>query len=405
LIFALISVYIPWSIPYISALGGKPIRFIVTDKYGKPLEGAIVVLQTIDNTYVLPPTDKDGITLSGDFIPSGIYHITVKWKTPYEGEEVIVYSENIKIEEPYIFDLKTQVFPIVIKIITPRGVPLDGTLVYLNGKAIGYTGHDGQIRVDRVTFGTYEVKTTWLGTDVSPGLVDITSEEVEVVVARNIVPIRIRVVGAREQGLPFAEVLITRNNVTLQSFVDDQGILVTELPIGNYTIAAHYKGLGASQNVDLLSEATVILRTAVFMELFGASMTFSTFILWVIMVEIVVILLIIIAQEYNICMRNKLTKLYKQKIIDASRLPLKRTEEHYTEKEKESHELSQYTPKEEKQERILNDPVVQVFGSLLLSLLLSIIINILTPYTQVVAPILGFLLIVYVTWKYKKRKS
>jgi hypothetical protein len=148
--------------------------------------------------------------------------------------------------------------------------------------------------------------------DISPtDKVAIKGTRTYLVTASNIYTLQVRVVGSQEQGLAGAHVDVKMGSTPIYSGVADaDGVVTMEVPAATYTATGTYKGVTATQDVNLSADTVVTLKTAVFMELFGASMTFSTFILWIIMAIIVVILLIIIAQEYNIYRRKRLPTLF-----------------------------------------------------------------------------------------------
>jgi hypothetical protein len=83
LLYALLFALVFLSVSIIPALGYKPVRFIVTDLNGEPLEGAVVTLETIDIVLVLPPTNEAGVTESVDPIPERTYRVTVRWRSQY----------------------------------------------------------------------------------------------------------------------------------------------------------------------------------------------------------------------------------------------------------------------------------------------------------------------------------
>lgn len=298
LLYASLFIFIFILIPVTPILGYKPVRFIVTDLNGKPLEGAIVTLETIDTIFILPPTNGTGVTQSIDPIPQGTYRVTVKWKCPYINYSSLVYGGNIQIGEPYIFELKANVFSLDIKLVTLSGIPLSGIPIYLNGYFIGFTGQDGMLYLPQIPAGSYKMNATWLGMEIGPSSIEIKPEDIKVITARNVAKASILVIGSRGQKLDHALVEITKGNTTLSYATDERGTVTVELPIGNYTVMVNYGQFKANSTLKVPSTVNIFILD-VFIELFGVGMSLAQFLLFIVMIEVIVIVLAIVVYKYE----------------------------------------------------------------------------------------------------------
>lgn len=320
--YASLFIFISILIPVTPVLGYKPVRFIVTDLNGKPLEGAIVTLETIDTIFILPPTNETGITQSIDPIPQGAYRATVKWKSQYRNDFSLIFSDNIQIGEPYIFELKTNVFPLNIKLVTPGGITLSEIPIYLNGYFVGSTGQDGILYIPQIPAGSYRMNATWLDVEIGPGSLEIGQGGTQVITARNVAQASILVIGAQGQKLDHALVKITRGNTTLLYVTDEQGTVVAELPIGNYTVMINYGQFKANGTLRVPSTVNIFVLD-IFIELLGVGMSMAQFLLFIVMIEVIVIVLAIVVHEYEIYRKRKLRELWEKEEMIETKPPSK----------------------------------------------------------------------------------
>jgi hypothetical protein len=313
LLYALLFALVFLSVSIIPALGYKPVRFIVTDLNGEPLEGAVVTLETIDIVLVLPPTNEAGVTESVDPIPEGTYRVTVRWRSQYRNDSSLVFSGNIQIGEPYIFELKVNVFPVTIKLVTPKGVPIKGALVYINSQEVGFTKDDGTLKISRITGGSYDVKAMWLGVEVGPGIVDIGLEGIQIIAVQNVSQLTVYVRGAQGQGLNGATVRIEKaKSEIIRKLTDKDGKVEVELPDADYSLTVSYGEFKASMPVLLTTDTIKTIILDVFIELFGVGMSMAQFLLFIIMIDVIVIILAIFTHEYTIYRRGIFIKLSKR---------------------------------------------------------------------------------------------
>ena len=97
----------------------------------------------------------------------------------------------------------------------------------------------------------------------------------------------LRVIVATSSGQPIqgARVVITTGTTTILSGdTDPRGAVSTHVPLGTYDIKASYKGIEATRTVSVTGDVEVTLNTEVFIELFGQSLTFVGFVLWIMVI-------------------------------------------------------------------------------------------------------------------------
>jgi hypothetical protein len=285
------------------------IRVVVKDQTlaEAPVSGAKVTLKPYDISATTASTGE----VSWALVPAGTYEVQVETPSAY-GVAAKDTARIVLSEGPADVVVPASIYDATIRIVTPSGRPIVGAEVSVAGVSLGKTGATGEVVAPLIPAGSYAISAKWYGQDVSPAeSLAVKGTRTYLMTASKVYTLQVRAVGAQEQGLAGAHVDVKLAGATIFSGVaDSDGVVTLELPSATYSVSATYKGVSASQDVSLTADQVVTLKTAVFMELFGASMTFSTFMLWIIMVVIVVILLIIIAQEYNIYRRKKLPQLF-----------------------------------------------------------------------------------------------
>jgi hypothetical protein len=124
----------------------------------------------------------------------------------------------------------------------------------------------------------------------------------------------VHVIGAQGQGLSAAqvEIKISDGKRVFSGVSNEQGIVEIEVPYGTYSISVNYKGFTntALATVNTPTGTIKIISTDVFIELFGMAMSFTTFILWIIVAILIVFILTITIYEYHIYRRKKLPQLF-----------------------------------------------------------------------------------------------
>jgi len=269
-----------------------------------------------------PSPDEDTGEYTLTLAPAGKYTITASYPGTLFGKlgtTIVATVEARVIDAPVTVLVPLPIFDATVKLVTPSGRPIVGALV----KVAGFptegitTDAEGNVLLTQIPAGSFPVTATWFGQPINPTLpLVVTISRTYLLTASNIAVVQVQVVGAQSQGLPGAHVTIKVGATTVFSgMANEDGVVVMELPFGTYTVAASYKGVevkppdpGTTMNVtgDMVHK----IATGVFMELFGQGLTFAGFALWVVAIIIVVLILVIAAQEYNIYRRKRLPQLF-----------------------------------------------------------------------------------------------
>jgi hypothetical protein len=170
----------------------------------------------------------------------------------------------------------------------------------------------GNVLAASIPSGSYTVTSAWYGQDISPTVpLTVTLSRTYLLTASKIALVQIQVVGAQNQGLPQAAVTIKIGTTTVfTGMTNNDGVAAMELPFGTYSVTASHKGVEATATIAVTGDTVQKITTGVFVELFGQGLTFAGFALWVIAILIVVLILVIAAQEYNIYRRKRLPQLF-----------------------------------------------------------------------------------------------
>lgn len=282
----------------------------------RPIAGAILTISGIPGTLT---TGADG-AVELQLLPSGSMEIVVKWKSAYNREPVTIATSSIVLDRTLGLSIISTVYDAELQLVSPSGKPIVNAEMRLAGVSLGVTGADGRALAAQVpswytpTHHPYPVMATWLGEDVSPGEVDITSTRTYVLTARNVSTITVHVVGAQGQGLNAAQVEIktSRGIMAFYGASDEQGFVSIEVPYGTYDINVDYRGFTttASATVGTPSGTMQIVPTNVFIEVMGMAMSFATFVLWFIVMFIVILVMAIAMHEYHIYRRKRLPQLF-----------------------------------------------------------------------------------------------
>lgn len=283
---------------------------------GRPIAGAILTISGIPGTLT---TGADG-AVELRLVPAGSMDIIVKWKSAYNQEPVTIASCRIVLDRTLDVSIISTVYDAELQLVSPSGKQIVNAEVWLAGVSLGVTGADGKALATQVpgwytpTHRPYPVMATWLGEDVSPGEVDITSTRTYVLTAKNVATLTVHVVGAQGQGLNAAQVEIqTSKGTTVFSGVsDEQGFVSIEVPYGTYDIKVDYRGFTntAPATVGTPSGTMQVVSTNVFIEAMGMAMSFASFVLWVVVMIIVILVVAIAIHEYHIYRRKRLPQLF-----------------------------------------------------------------------------------------------
>jgi len=204
------------------------------------------------------------------------------------------------------------IFDATVTLVTPSGKPIVGAAVTVGGNS-QTTDAAGDAVFTSIPSGSYTVTASWFGLNINPTApLTVTLSRTYLLTASNIALVSVQVVGAQSQGLSGANVVVKTGATTVFNGVaSSDGAVALELPYGTYDFSATYKSVtGEKTGVAINADTVVQITTGVFIELFGQGLSFAGFALWVIAILIVVLILVIAAQEYNIYRRKRLPQLF-----------------------------------------------------------------------------------------------
>jgi len=292
----------------------------------KVLEGATVTILARDpdpDWKLAKTTDASG-EVSLTLVPAITYNIEVempaaKLKYGYTPTPRILATVTAKpTEEATVISIPMPLFDAVITLVTPSGRPIVGAEVRLGGINLNKTDSGGNVLAPSVPGGRFTLSATWYGLDISPTVpsLAVAMSRTYMVTAGKIALVQIQVVGAQNQGLPQAAVTVKTGTTTVfTGMTNNDGVAAMELPYGTYDISVSHKGVEVKPpdpqaTIQVTGDMVHKITTGVFIELFGQGLTFVGFALWVISILIVVLILVIAAQEYNIYRRKRLPQLF-----------------------------------------------------------------------------------------------
>jgi len=247
-------------------------------------------------------------------LPAGMYLISASASTPYG----VVRTERsvVMIGGPLVFEISLPLYDVVLKLITRTGRPIVGATVIVGTVDVGSTDADGTVLVTQIPSGNFSVSARWLGRDISPTEpLHISTSNTYSLTASRIAFVQIQAIGVSNQGLSGAHLTITPSDTASPLFsgmTDADGMVSLELPYGDYDVKASFKGTEARRTITVLGDTLEKIKLDVFIELFGKSMTFVDFMIWLIAFVALILLLLIAAQEYNIYRRRKLPELFRR---------------------------------------------------------------------------------------------
>jgi len=216
--------------------------------------------------------------------------------------------------------LKCLVYDITMVFRTPRGTLLNNATVYATlpqGITVtASTDAEGKLTLINIPVGTLTLeRVTWRGWDAIMAAKSFTVEATKTydVIADNIVTLTVKVVGTRDQGLPYASVSVYSNGKhIITRIADESGLASIELPREKYRVAAAYKGKSSEKTVDLTTLPAEVVEKAetvkldVYIELFGYAMSASEFVLSIVLAVIIVLVVAFIVHEYIVWRRKRI---------------------------------------------------------------------------------------------------
>jgi len=265
--------------------------------------------------WVMSKTTTAAGEVTLNLVPAGKYQIVATSPVALFGKpasQIVASVEARVIDAPATINVPLPIFDATVTLVTPSGKPIVGATLTVGGVALGMTDAAGNVLAASIPSGSYTVTSAWYGQDISPTVpLTVTLSRTYLLTASKIALVQIQVVGAQNQGLPQAAVTIKIGTTTVfTGMTNNDGVAALELPYGTYSVTASHKGVEATATIAVTGDTVQKITTGVFIELFGQGLTFAGFALWVIAILIVVLILVIAAQEYNIYRRKRLPQLF-----------------------------------------------------------------------------------------------
>jgi hypothetical protein len=265
--------------------------------------------------WVMHQTTTAAGEVTLNLVPAGKYQVVATSPVALFGKpasQIAASVEGRVIDAPTTILVPLPIFDATVTLVTPSGKPIVGATLTVGGVALGMTDAAGNVLAASIPSGSYTVTSAWYGQDISPTVpLTVTLSRTYLLTASKIALVQIQVVGAQNQGLPQAAVTIKIGTTTVfTGMTNNDGVAALELPYGTYSVTASHKGVEATATIAVTGDTVQKITTGVFVELFGQGLTFAGFALWVIAILIVVLILVIAAQEYNIYRRKRLPQLF-----------------------------------------------------------------------------------------------
>jgi hypothetical protein len=205
-----------------------------------------------------------------------------------------------------LVELFLPIYDVTVKLIMPNGSPVVGADIAVGGVALGKTDAEGNVLAASIPFGDFSVAASWFGLDISPtSPLSVTGSGTFTMTASKIARIQVQVVGALNQGLAQANVIVRIGATTVfTGATGDDGALSLELPYGTYYITALYQGIEATKTVSLIGDTTEKMETGIFIVLLGQPLTLVGFAFWA-----VIVLVLLLAVGFLVLRRRRKVSL------------------------------------------------------------------------------------------------
>ncbi|HYA21588.1 MAG TPA: carboxypeptidase-like regulatory domain-containing protein, partial [Thermoproteota archaeon] len=265
--------------------------------------------------WVMSETATSAGEVTLNLVPAGRYEVVATSPNALYGKPASQIAASLEarvIDGPATVLVPLPIFDATVTLVTPSGKPIVGANVAVGGNS-QTTDATGDAVFTSIPSGSYTVTASWFGLNINPTApLTVTLSRTYLLTASNIALVSVQVVGAQSQGLSGANVVIKTGSITVfNGMASSDGTVALELPYGTYDFHATYKSVTGDKTAVAINADTVVqIPTGVFIELFGQGLSFAGFALWVIAVLIVVLILVIAAQEYNIYRRKRLPQLF-----------------------------------------------------------------------------------------------
>ncbi len=281
------------------------VSFKVVDMLGRPLVDA-----TVD---VAPETygsfsNVGGIITIRAIVTTQAYEFRISWRSPDYGTEASVTIADTPAGLAARREIELPVGDVTVAVVDLKGEPISGAEVSFGGIA-KTTDAEGKALFEQVPLESdgagisYDIQVKREGFTAFSGAETVSRSKTTITVVGELFTLRVRVVGAAGQGLPFAKVVVKRAGAEIGTFTTDEGgfLEVPKLALSDYEVEAEWKGFRGTATVtkdDLRAGRAVEISLPPYIDLAGIPLTFATFLALIIGLILLVIVLVVILSEY-----------------------------------------------------------------------------------------------------------
>jgi len=281
------------------------VSFTVVDMNGRPLPDASVSLSP--ETYGTV-SNVGGIITIKAIVTTESYELKASWTSPVYGTtavaSVVDTPEGFKAKRTVELPVGT----VVVSVVDREGNPIAGAEVTF-GKVTKKTDAMGKAYFEQVPLEgeaggvSYDITVKREGAVVFSGSETVSKSKTTLTFIGELFTLKVRVVGAAKQPLPYAKVVVKRGGAEIGTFTaDESGVVeVPNLPLSDYTVEVEWKdftGSGTVSKDDLTKGRAVEIPLEPYIEIAGIPLTFGTFVALIIGIILLVIVVVIILSEY-----------------------------------------------------------------------------------------------------------
>ena len=282
------------------------VSFKAVDMLGRTLKDAKVSVSP--DIYAPEPSNLGGIITVRAMVRSKLYTFKISWTSPVYGTEASVTiadtPEGLKARRVVELPVGT----VTVSVVDLKGRPISGAEVTF-GKVTKKTDAAGKAYFEGVPLEkegagiSYDVVVKREGFVVFTGTETVSRARTTITEIGELFTIRVRVVGAAGQGLPFAKVVIKRAGAEIGTYTTDEGgfLEVPKMALSDYTVEAEWKGFRGSATIskeDLKAGRAVEISLPPYTEIAGVPLTFGALLALIIGFIILVIVIVILLSEY-----------------------------------------------------------------------------------------------------------
>jgi len=281
------------------------VSFQVVDMLGRPLPDAKV--SVAPDTYG-GFSNVGGVITIRAIVTTQVYEFKISWASPVYKTEA---SATIADTPEGLAARKTIELPVgdvTVSVVDLKGEPIAGAEVSFGGVS-KTTDADGkaffeQVPLEKEGAGiSYDIVVKREGYTAFTGAETVSRSKTSITVIGELFTLRVRVIGAAGQGLPFAKVVVKRAGAEIGTYTTDEGgfLELDKMALSDYDVEAEWKGFRGSATVtkdDLKAGRAVEISLPPYTEIAGVPLTFATFLALIIGLVLLVIVLVVILSEY-----------------------------------------------------------------------------------------------------------